>query len=259
MLFQTVLFCIAAAFAAIISIRFIFPRGLEATSVDRLSVFIIAGAPIAVLAVLSALYARDSLELAWLFSTEETDAGPIEYGTVLFFLMACGLSFLIARADQTMMRFAYIGLGAACFLIAGEELSWGQWIFHWETPEALAEVNLQQETNIHNLVNPRLYDPIYAVAGFALIAMCAASVLCGARRWLSARADMPVIGEIAAFTDWLGTARFGMVLTLSTAVLLQHESFEEYSEVMLSLTLALFLMHRLRMVSAPAGQFAPAE
>ena len=70
---------------------------------------------------------------------------------------------------------------------------------------------------------------------------------------------MPVIGEIAAFTDWLGVARFGMVLTLSTAVLLQHESFEEYSEVMLSLTLALFLMHRLRMVSAPAGQFAPAE
>ena len=34
--------------------------------------------------------------------------------------------------------------------IAGEEMSWGQHFFHWNTPEYWALVNRQQETNLHN-------------------------------------------------------------------------------------------------------------
>ncbi len=34
--------------------------------------------------------------------------------------------------------------------IAGEEMSWGQHFFHWNTPDYWAEVNRQQETNLHN-------------------------------------------------------------------------------------------------------------
>ena len=33
-----------------------------------------------------------------------------------------------------------------------EEISWGQRIFDIDTPEALKEVNVQKEINIHNLV-----------------------------------------------------------------------------------------------------------
>jgi hypothetical protein len=40
-------------------------------------------------------------------------------------------------------------LGALYF--AGEEASWGQHYFGWSTPEALAAVNAQEETNIHNI------------------------------------------------------------------------------------------------------------
>jgi hypothetical protein len=36
------------------------------------------------------------------------------------------------------------------FLI-GEEVSWGQRIFGWETPESVAAVNKQEETNLHNI------------------------------------------------------------------------------------------------------------
>jgi hypothetical protein len=39
----------------------------------------------------------------------------------------------------------------SCLYIAGEEISWGQHFFHWNTPEYwAAQVNRQQETNLHN-------------------------------------------------------------------------------------------------------------
>jgi len=38
-----------------------------------------------------------------------------------------------------------------CIYFGGEEASWGQHYFGWGTPEALAAVNAQQETNIHNI------------------------------------------------------------------------------------------------------------
>ncbi len=47
--------------------------------------------------------------------------------------------------------FAVTLIGALGSLyIAGEEMSWGQHFFHWNTPEYWAEVNRQQETNLHN-------------------------------------------------------------------------------------------------------------
>jgi hypothetical protein len=38
----------------------------------------------------------------------------------------------------------------SCLYIAGEETSWGQHFFHWNTPEYWAMVNRQEETNLHN-------------------------------------------------------------------------------------------------------------
>ncbi len=37
-----------------------------------------------------------------------------------------------------------------CFYVAGEEISWGQWIFRWHTPKYWAHINDQNETNLHN-------------------------------------------------------------------------------------------------------------
>lgn len=39
---------------------------------------------------------------------------------------------------------------AGCVYFAGEEISWGQWYFKWETPEWVGEVNRQKETNLNN-------------------------------------------------------------------------------------------------------------
>ncbi|MGK0187960.1 MAG: DMSO/TMAO reductase YedYZ heme-binding membrane subunit [Verrucomicrobiales bacterium] len=45
-----------------------------------------------------------------------------------------------------------LGLAVMFFFAFGEEISWGQRIFGWQTPDAILETNQQQETNIHNLV-----------------------------------------------------------------------------------------------------------
>ncbi|HLO14942.1 MAG TPA: hypothetical protein VK206_08935 [Anaerolineales bacterium] len=48
-------------------------------------------------------------------------------------------------------QLVYLGLALLFFFGAGEEISWGQRIFGFSTPQALAEVNKQDELNLHNL------------------------------------------------------------------------------------------------------------
>ena len=40
--------------------------------------------------------------------------------------------------------------GLGCIYFFGEEISWGQHLGGWETPDAWKEVNNQHETNLHN-------------------------------------------------------------------------------------------------------------
>lgn len=49
-------------------------------------------------------------------------------------------------------KYLMIIFSLAMFIIAMEEISWGQHIFKWNTPAAIKEINLQDETNIHNLI-----------------------------------------------------------------------------------------------------------
>lgn len=50
-----------------------------------------------------------------------------------------------------LQRAIFIGLAFMFFFAGGEEISWGQRIFNIQTPETFAEVNVQGETNIHNI------------------------------------------------------------------------------------------------------------
>ncbi len=58
------------------------------------------------------------------------------------------------------------------FLGVGEEISWGQRVFGWETGEAMNRYNLQHETNLHNLMPGELFNGLIVFAvgiGFVLI------------------------------------------------------------------------------------------
>jgi len=65
--------------------------------------------------------------------------------------------FILARKtlDKTWVslvkQLVYLGLAVLFFFGAGEEISWGQRILGFETPETLSEVNRQEEFNLHNL------------------------------------------------------------------------------------------------------------
>lgn len=86
--------------------------------------------------------------------------GPIEQATMCFFLMACACLIQAWRmygAQPAKLgaghgrRVVYLLLAVLMFICAGEEISWGQRIFGWGTPEGWSEMNAQAETNLHNL------------------------------------------------------------------------------------------------------------
>lgn len=54
--------------------------------------------------------------------------------------------------------FALLALGSLYF--GGEEASWGQHYFHFETPDGWAQANYQRETNLHNLDQFRILDNV---------------------------------------------------------------------------------------------------
>ncbi|MDD3604553.1 MAG: hypothetical protein PHD86_05145 [Kiritimatiellae bacterium] len=77
-----------------------------------------------------------------------------EWLTFIGFAGAAAMSWAILRFRAVMGRktiafFALLGL--FMFVCAGEEISWGQRIFGFGTPEAMVEVNEQNEFNLHNL------------------------------------------------------------------------------------------------------------
>jgi len=74
--------------------------------------------------------------------------GLFENLTVLaFFLTSLVFLILFIRTRKVLNLLFFL-----LFLFGtGEELSWGERIFHFEVPEAIAERNAQHEFNVHNL------------------------------------------------------------------------------------------------------------
>jgi hypothetical protein len=81
--------------------------------------------------------------------------GAAENLQVLFFALALVLCFPVIlrlwKAGAKLFAAMYLVLSLGLFFIVGEELSWGQRIFGWETSEELKAINKQEETNIHNI------------------------------------------------------------------------------------------------------------
>lgn len=68
---------------------------------------------------------------------------------ILFFKDRRGNDFIFLKTRRNIF---FLLLAFLLFFGFGEELSWGQWIFHWQTPDLWRQINVQGETNIHNLV-----------------------------------------------------------------------------------------------------------
>jgi len=74
--------------------------------------------------------------------------GIVEYMTFFSFLIAF---FFFIRTFLIHRNVFFLLLALVFFMGAGEEISWGQRIFSFSTPESLNEINVQNEFNLHNI------------------------------------------------------------------------------------------------------------
>jgi len=99
---------------------------------------------------------------------------------------------------SVIKQLIYLGLALLFFFGAGEEISWGQRILGFETPETLAQVNKQDELNLHNLsvlenseffTADRLFDAFWFL--FVVLTPAAAWLLPAFRRF--AQKFVPIV------------------------------------------------------------------
>ena len=85
----------------------------------------------------------------------ENEHGLVELVTPAVLLIGVFAGFSVWRARRKIahrwVRAWLVMVTLGCIYFAGEEISWGQHLFGWQTPETIAALNDQNETNIHNI------------------------------------------------------------------------------------------------------------
>jgi len=106
--------------------------------------------------VIGSLLVSDEFHF-WVVNDER---GLGENLTTLFFLGAGICAFLIYRYRALFaghpLKWTFPVVAVVAIFVAGEEASWGQHFFGWGTPEWMAELNKQDETNLHNMAERAL-------------------------------------------------------------------------------------------------------
>jgi len=119
-------------------------------------------------------FSFDAATLARLHS----EWGPHETAqtvTLLAALVFAVRAAFLLRGQGRLWLVAWMGFAALCIVyVGGEEVSWGQHMFGWATPENWAAVNDQQETNLHNTSSwldqkPRLLLELGVIIGGLVI------------------------------------------------------------------------------------------
>lgn len=95
-------------------------------------------------------------EIFELMLAKDIEGGIVEHSTVLILLPGIAAGFAIFFYHRKNLPAPWLGWWVlmwtmASVYFAGEEISWGQWLFRWETPEILKKLNSQEETNLHNI------------------------------------------------------------------------------------------------------------
>ncbi|MBT3337937.1 MAG: hypothetical protein HN855_03595 [Anaerolineae bacterium] len=113
-----------------------------------------------------------TLFIIWLFFKESRFfyyEGVLEYLTFIFFTLSMIILVITLRTKKLKKTLIYpLSLIALSFFFWGmEEISWGQTLLNWKTPEFFMKMSFQGETNFHNFLNP-LFPPFYAFFSLSL-------------------------------------------------------------------------------------------
>lgn len=96
--------------------------------------------------------------------------GTVEAFATLLTLISALVFLMKLRCTPHQLRKWTGMLAVLFFFIAGEELSWGQRIFGWQTPDYWKALNYQGETTLHNLFNPLIRGGTYLLTlGISLL------------------------------------------------------------------------------------------
>ncbi len=177
--------------------------------------------------------------VAYIWATYEDLVG--EWAQTYFFLAATILSAL-AAFQKSRYRWFFAVLTLACCYVVLEEISWGQRIFGFDTPDYLKARNLQGEANLHNLfTGPHktlLKDLISMCMALGLVAFGLVYPAMLAARW-----------KLAVWADRIGVAAPPLFLwpffTLAAFFELKPLSFNEaeIAELLVAAALAIFSLH----------------
>jgi len=180
--------------------------------------------------------------------------GLVENLTCLGFLSAGILSFLIAKVcrranisntEKAVLTVIFSIAAVSFVLVALEEISWGQRIFGFETPDSLKDVNTQAEINIHN--NKAIWPMVYT--GYALIGIY------GGFAWLIKWVIAEYIKQKKVLNRWLsifvpsGFLSLTFLFNLTYVWLRKNHGpwkyvmWEEVSEFVLALGIVVVLVH----------------
>lgn len=95
------------------------------------------------------------IDPAWHGAWVTRESGLLETGQFIFMVM--GLAIAVQLLFDPFVRrrplilAATAGAVLACFYIGGEEVSWGQHIFFWQSPGLVTEINGEGEFSLHNV------------------------------------------------------------------------------------------------------------
>ena len=73
--------------------------------------------------------------------------GIVEYLTAVLFFISSLIMLYLSRKQSKIFFLLFLLL----FIGAGEEISWGQRLFHIDTPNSIRKINVQGELNLHNI------------------------------------------------------------------------------------------------------------
>jgi hypothetical protein len=124
-------------------------------------------------------YGKIFIGVSW-FDLLRSEDGPLEWLQFFEYALSSLMSFLIyfkIKNKRSINSLIWLIIGASCFFIAGEEISWGERITGFSL-NSLTKISIQSETNLHNLpfFHDYFLDPI-------LIAICILFGWIGWRKW----------------------------------------------------------------------------
>lgn len=127
-----------------------------------------------------------------------SEQGLVELGTAILFAASSYLAgrLCLTRAIElpALYRALYGLFAVAALFVALEEISYGQHLFGWRSPEFFQEHNLQGEVNLHNMLSSKPSKRLHLLAdlgtasGFVLLPL----LLLAAQRLAATASSLPV-------------------------------------------------------------------